>query len=85
MSQINLVRLYSKCNYIILDFREAKLRDDTVNKLAIIEKTLHDENERRQQEESELRAMVHQQMRSMEDKEEGSSTDLKKVFDVSSF
>ena len=65
-----------------MHLREAKLRNDTVNKLNIIEKSLEEENKRRQAEEKELKEIVEQQMKSMEMKEEGSSGDLKKIFDV---
>ncbi|XP_018016353.1 interaptin isoform X2 [Hyalella azteca] len=64
-----------------MDQRNKKLREDTVSKLEVIENTLISENKRRQAEEQKLREEIEIKIKEMEMREQGSSKDLKTVFD----
>lgn len=62
-----------------------KLRDDTVNKLTVIEQTLVEENKRRAASEKDLQEKVDSQMREAKMMGDDSTTQLKKHIDVSFF
>nr|XP_027224303.1 trichohyalin-like [Penaeus vannamei] len=61
-----------------IDQKEAKLRDDTVNKLTVIEKTLTEENRRRAAKEKELQESVDKQMKEAQMRENDGTAALKK-------
>ncbi|XP_047490125.1 myosin-J heavy chain-like [Penaeus chinensis] len=61
-----------------IDQKEAKLRDDTVNKLTVIEKTLTEENRRRAAKEKELQETVDKQMKEAQMRENDGTAALKK-------
>ncbi|KAG0695677.1 hypothetical protein GWK47_026810 [Chionoecetes opilio] len=67
-----------------IDEKEAKLRDDTVNKLTVIESTLTKENTRRKAEERALQEKVEAKLREAKVYSEHNSDALKKHIDVSS-
>ncbi|XP_042890384.1 dynactin subunit 1-like isoform X1 [Penaeus japonicus] len=61
-----------------IDQKEVKLRDDTVNKLTVIEKTLNEENRRRAAKEKELQESVDKQMKEASMRENEGTAALKK-------
>ncbi|XP_037803034.1 LOW QUALITY PROTEIN: cingulin-like [Penaeus monodon] len=61
-----------------IDQKEAKLRDDTVNKLTVIEKTLTEENRRRAAKEKQLQESVDKQMKEAQMRENDGTAALKK-------
>lgn len=63
--------------------REAKLRDDTVNKLTVIENTLVEENRRKAAKEKEIQEKVEAQMNEAKLYGDAGNDSLKKHIDVS--
>ncbi|XP_076036758.1 uncharacterized protein LOC143022426 [Oratosquilla oratoria] len=64
-----------------MEEKEAKLRDDTVNKLSVIESTLNQENKRRSQKEKELENNFNKYIKELKVYNEEGNGAMKKVLD----